>query len=103
MRKSDSSFLQRNTSRRTRAITKPFVQKTKRRRSHGSFLKSGRPRINRFPLTKKQKTTIRRNLFMNDVASTLVAHCGARKVTRGELKELPIPEGTRTHQPLSHY
>jgi hypothetical protein len=41
---------------------------------------------------------------MNDVtSSTLVAHCGARKVTRGELKELPIPEGTRTHQPLSHY
>ena len=40
---------------------------------------------------------------MNDLSSTLVAHCGARKVTREELKELPIPEGTRTHQPLSHY
>src|ERR1041385_4006878 len=42
-------------------------------------------------------------LFMNDVSSTLVAHCGARKVRRGELKEMPLPEGTRTHQPLSHY
>lgn len=43
---------------------------------------------------------------MNDVNgynSTLVAHCGARKVKREELKELPLPEGTRTHQPLSHY
>ncbi|HMO81184.1 MAG TPA: hypothetical protein PKA76_15300 [Pirellulaceae bacterium] len=40
---------------------------------------------------------------MNDAGSTLVAHCGARKVTREELKEIPVPEGTRTHQPLSHY
>lgn len=40
---------------------------------------------------------------MNDTGSTLVAHCGARKVTRDELKALPIPEGTRTHQPLSHH
>jgi hypothetical protein len=39
---------------------------------------------------------------MNDVHSTLVAHCGARKVTRSELKEIPIPEATKTHQPLSH-
>jgi hypothetical protein len=34
--------------------------------------------------------------------ATLIAHCGARKITREELRELPIPEGTRTHQPLSH-
>jgi hypothetical protein len=40
---------------------------------------------------------------MNDTGSTLIAHCGARKVTRDELKEIPIPEGTRTHQPLSHH
>jgi hypothetical protein len=32
-----------------------------------------------------------------------VAHCGARKVTREELKEIQIPEATRTHQPLSHF
>jgi hypothetical protein len=32
-----------------------------------------------------------------------MAHCGARKVTREELKEIPVPEGTKTHQPLSHY
>ncbi len=35
--------------------------------------------------------------------STLIAHCGARKITREELKEIPVPAGTRTHQPLSHY
>ncbi len=35
--------------------------------------------------------------------STLVAHAGARKITRDELAEIPVPEGTRTHQPLSHY
>ncbi|MBL8124174.1 MAG: hypothetical protein JNJ39_08720 [Blastocatellia bacterium] len=40
---------------------------------------------------------------MNDASSTLIVHCGARKVTREELKEIPVPEGTRTHQPLSHY
>jgi hypothetical protein len=40
---------------------------------------------------------------MNDYSSTLVAHCGARKVTRDELMTIPVPEGTRTHQPLSHY
>ena len=40
---------------------------------------------------------------MNDTSSTLVAHCGARNVTREELKDIPVPEGTRTHQPLSHY
>ncbi len=40
---------------------------------------------------------------MNENGSTLVAHCGARKVTREELKELPVPEGTKTHQPLSHF
>jgi len=39
---------------------------------------------------------------MNDAGSTLVAHRGARKVTREELKEIPIPEATKTHQPLSH-
>ncbi len=40
---------------------------------------------------------------MNDTSSMLVAHCGARKVTREELMEIPVPDGTRTHQPLSHY
>ncbi len=40
---------------------------------------------------------------MNDTSSTLVAHCGARKVTREELMTIPVPEGTRTHQPLSHF
>lgn len=40
---------------------------------------------------------------MNDKGSTLVAHCGARKVTREQLKEIAVPEGTKTHQPLSHF
>jgi|GEM_PF-119097 len=38
-----------------------------------------------------------------DSSAILVAHCGARKVTREELKEIPVPEATKTHQPLSHY
>jgi len=33
---------------------------------------------------------------------TLVAHCGTRKITREELSGLPVPEATRTHQPLGH-
>lgn len=40
---------------------------------------------------------------MNDQSSMLVAHCGARKIAREELRELPVPEATRTHQPLSHH
>jgi hypothetical protein len=34
--------------------------------------------------------------------AVLIAHCGTRKITREELRELPVPEATRTHQPLSH-
>lgn len=41
---------------------------------------------------------------MNETSSSiLVAHCGAQKVTREQLKEIPVPEATKTHQPLSHY
>jgi hypothetical protein len=40
---------------------------------------------------------------MNDTSSMLIAHCGAKKVTREELIKIPVPEVTRTHQPLSHY
>src|SRR5690242_2874862 len=40
---------------------------------------------------------------MNSQGSTLIAHCGARMVTRDELRTVPVPEATRTHQPLSHY
>lgn len=35
--------------------------------------------------------------------ATLIAHCGARKITREELAGLPMPEATRTHQPLAHH
>ncbi|MBK8464933.1 MAG: hypothetical protein IPL32_03805 [Chloracidobacterium sp.] len=40
---------------------------------------------------------------MSNQSSTLMAHCGARKVTRDELKEMPLPEATKTHQPLAHF
>src|SRR3954451_2888454 len=40
---------------------------------------------------------------MQTQQSTLIAHCGARKVTRDELMTIPMPESTRTHQPLSHF
>lgn len=40
---------------------------------------------------------------MNDTGSVLVAHCGSQKVTREELKDIPVPEATRSHQPLSHF
>lgn len=35
-------------------------------------------------------------------ASTLLAHCGTRKITRDELALVPTPEATRTHQPVAH-
>jgi hypothetical protein len=35
--------------------------------------------------------------------ATLIAHCGTRKISREELREIPAPEGTRTHQPLAHF
>jgi hypothetical protein len=35
--------------------------------------------------------------------ATLIAHCGTTKVSRDELKTIPVPEGTRTFKPISHY
>jgi hypothetical protein len=32
-----------------------------------------------------------------------MAHCGTNKITREQLREIPTPEGTKTHQPLSHF
>ena len=44
------------------------------------------------------------NTETTTIGSTLVAHTpGARKITRDELKSIPVTFGTRTHQPLSHY
>jgi hypothetical protein len=37
------------------------------------------------------------------MSATLLAHCGTAKITRDELKTIPTPEGTNTHQPVSHY
>ena len=35
--------------------------------------------------------------------SQLLAHCGTSKITREELKVIPTPAGSATHQPLPHY
>ncbi len=35
--------------------------------------------------------------------SSLVAHCGARKITRDELKGLPMPAATGTFKPIPHW
>lgn len=34
--------------------------------------------------------------------SQLLAHCGSSKITREELKLIPTPEGSPTHQPIPH-
>lgn len=38
----------------------------------------------------------------NKKAGTLITHCGARRISRDELSELPVPEETRTFKPISH-
>ena len=35
--------------------------------------------------------------------SQLLAHCGSAKITREELKVIPTPTGSLTHQPIPHY
>ena len=35
--------------------------------------------------------------------SQLLAHCGTSKITREELKVIPTPPASSTHQPLPHY
>jgi hypothetical protein len=42
----------------------------------------------------------RGGLFME---STLVAHCGARKISRDELQQLPVPAATGTFKPVPHH
>src|SRR5713101_2297933 len=34
---------------------------------------------------------------------TLVAHRGATKISRGELRSLPVPEATGTFKPIPHH
>jgi len=34
--------------------------------------------------------------------ATLIAHCGANKITLDELREVAVPEATRTHKPVAH-
>ena len=33
----------------------------------------------------------------------LLAHCESSKITRKELKVIPTPTGSPTHQPIPHY
>jgi hypothetical protein len=33
----------------------------------------------------------------------LLAHCGSSKITREELKSIPTPQASPTHQPIPHY
>jgi len=40
---------------------------------------------------------------MSEALGKLMAHCGTTKITRDQLKELPLPEATRTHQPIAHH
>jgi hypothetical protein len=35
--------------------------------------------------------------------SQLLAHCGSSKITREELKMIPTPAGSATHQTLAHF
>src|ERR1043166_5372240 len=37
------------------------------------------------------------------MSATLLAHTGTEKITREELRVLPLPAATKTHQPVSHY
>ena len=34
---------------------------------------------------------------------TLIAHCGTKKISRDEVRNLPVPEATKTHKPISHH
>src|SRR6266478_1096514 len=34
---------------------------------------------------------------------TLIVHCGAQKITRADLQNLPVPPGTGTFKPIPHY
>jgi len=36
-------------------------------------------------------------------SSTLVAHCGTQNITRADLRNLPVPESTRTFKPIPHH
>ena len=35
--------------------------------------------------------------------ATLIAQCGTTKVSREELKVIPVPESTRTFKPIPHH
>jgi len=39
---------------------------------------------------------------MSSVQATLVAHCGTTKVSRDELRMIPVPDGTSTFKPIPH-
>ena len=35
--------------------------------------------------------------------SQLIAHCGTEKLTREQLKAIPVPDATEIYQPLAHF
>jgi hypothetical protein len=37
------------------------------------------------------------------MTSTLIAHCGTTKISRDELRAIPVPEATATHKPIPHF
>src|SRR3989442_2220477 len=37
------------------------------------------------------------------MTSTLIAHCGTTKISRDELRTIPVPAATATHKPIPHY
>jgi hypothetical protein len=37
------------------------------------------------------------------MAATLLAHCGTTKIRREDLQVIPMPEATKSHQPVSHF
>src|SRR3990172_3524663 len=39
---------------------------------------------------------------MVSMQATLVAHCGTTKVSRDELRTIPVPDGTSTFKPIPH-
>jgi hypothetical protein len=68
-----------------------------------SFYQATRALYRKIPFQSNRSQNKQEDKVMNENGSVLVAHCGARKVTRDELKEMPVPGATKTHQPLPHF
>lgn len=40
---------------------------------------------------------------MEEQQGTLMVHCGAQKISRADLRNLPVPQGTGTFKPIPHH